>query len=128
MEREESQNRLLTAMDRALSLTREWVINYLPADVRYRVFLNSSYDGNPLAGDEQVFPQDVSSVNDGYVPVVNAEQVTCMLWRNGKVPEWIDVNVESTDEQLTYVNLTRIGWPLSRLVPKHSPAADGKVY
>lgn len=82
------------------------VVNHLPTPVRYALLLNQSYDGNPLGPAERVFLKDMRTHES--VPV-EAEQVIAALWRNGEVPEWIDINVESADEQWTLLNLRCCG-------------------
>ena len=53
---------------RAVTIARDGASNYveehLPDQLRFRVVLNSSYDGNPLHVDEVVFPEDSSIERD----------------------------------------------------------------
>jgi hypothetical protein len=83
------------------------VIDHLPKPIRYIIRPNASYDGNPLEDDEVVFPEDT------HRPEVGAprdeSQVVEFFWRDGKVPEWIDLMVIDYDEQFTYVELMACG-------------------
>lgn len=106
MEQQEFQNHLVIATKRALSLAREMVSNHLPDKFRYRIILNASYDGNPLTPQEQVFLKDAADRRS--VPV-SGEEVVAMLWRNDKVPEWIDIYVKSVREHSTVLELLCCG-------------------
>lgn len=65
----------------------------LTEPLRFRVALNESYDGNPLDPDERVFPDD-SGIERGLALLrCSAEQVVELLWRDGLVPEWVNLSV-----------------------------------
>ena len=64
--------------------------NELPPADRYFVILNGSFDGNPLAPGEHVFPDHDVAQPDARVPR-SADEVVERLWRDGKIPEWIDI-------------------------------------
>ncbi len=53
-------------------------------------------EDNPLEGDEQLYPED-SQIKDDPLRFDTSEEVAYYLWREEKVPEWIDDNVESED-------------------------------
>lgn len=106
VERQAFLDRLNHATQRATALAREMVINHLPTPVQYALLLNQSYDGNPLGPAERVFLKDMRT----HEPApVDGEQVVKALWRNGEVPEWIDINVEAAGEEWTLVNLRCCG-------------------
>ena len=104
-------DRLTTATDRAVAHARSMVVNELPGQVRYRVLLNQSYDGNPLGPEEQVFLRDMA---DRDLLLDDCEQVVDRLWRAGSVPEWINVSVRSADERFTLVQLLCCGRFIAR--------------
>ena len=52
----------------------------VPADSRFLIKPNQSYDGNPLVGDEQVFPEDSAEPN---LKGVSLEVAVDWLWREG---------------------------------------------
>ncbi|HEV2799606.1 MAG TPA: hypothetical protein VGW12_03870 [Pyrinomonadaceae bacterium] len=58
--------------------------------------------------DEQTFPQESLPQNQHLGPLT-AEEVVNYLWREGKVPEWIDINVHSSDKSYTYLRLLCCG-------------------
>ena len=64
--------------------------NELPPHDQYFVILNGSYDGNALETGEHVFPDHEVLQTDARV-ARRAEEVVKKLWREGKVPEWIDI-------------------------------------
>lgn len=67
------------------------VIEPLPTPLRFRVALNSSCDANPLHVDERVFPAERSF--DERLLRCTSEEVVQLLWRDGLVPEWVDLSV-----------------------------------
>ena len=68
------QNRLVEASEKAISWAREHVINPLPSSYLYLLYPNQSYDGNPLVGDEETFPEE-SLTERKYLGPLNVEQV-----------------------------------------------------
>jgi hypothetical protein len=108
MKKEIFHHNLTKALERVLSFTRERVINPLPSSCRCLIFPNSSYDGHPLEDDEEVFPGE-SLPKGEYLGPLEAEEVVEHLWRDGKVPEWINMCVYSYDENHTYVELECCG-------------------
>jgi len=96
MERHRFAKHLDQATRSAIDLARKYVINELQGDVDYIVEPNSSCDDNLREG-EVVFPDD--SLADGahhgpwaFEPVVE------FLWRDAKVPEWIDIAVSEVPD------------------------------
>jgi hypothetical protein len=87
----------------SVSFARTFVSDYLPDSTIYEVFPNQSYDGHPLHPDERVFPEDELPRDEFHL--MNADQVIEFLWRDGMVPEWIDLSVVSTAGQQTVVEL-----------------------
>ena len=106
MEQQELQNRLIRATERATASPEKLSSTTCPSRCDTTCCSVSPYDGNPLGPDEQVFLKDVPSREP--VPVT-AEQAVGLLWRSGKVPEWIDINVEATSQQWTLLNLRCCG-------------------
>ena len=95
--------RLAIAARRAVEFARTFVEETLPDAIRFRVRLNSSYDGNPLHVDERVYPDDHHAHSiDELAQMVEAALVD-LLWRDGAVPEWIDFSVKATDDDATIV-------------------------
>lgn len=96
------ENRLIEATRRILDFTPQFISNPLPVQCRYFIYPNSSYDEGygPIGNDEERFPED-SKI--GIIGPVEASKVVNFLWRNGRVPQWIDINVQSTDSEYTYI-------------------------
>jgi hypothetical protein len=108
MDRDVFLDRLRRATRRSRACAAGLVVDTLPdADV-YRVVLNCSYDGNPLHPDEVVFPADVEKHGRRVGPLA-AEEVVSLLWRDRRVPEWIDIVVSATDERATHFTLDCCG-------------------
>jgi hypothetical protein len=100
--------RLREAARRAVEFARQHVREALTDEVAFRVYPNQSCDENPRVGDEAVFPDD--SLPDGeYHGPWSAERVADFLWRDGRVPEWIDIAVRDTDGRHTVVSLRCCG-------------------
>lgn len=108
MDKSVFRENLIKATEQVLPFSREFVTNALPSSCRYLIFPNQSYDGNPLHDDEQLFPEESLPAGDFLGPF-EAEQVVEYLWRDGKVPEWINVTVYSYDERHTYLELLCCG-------------------
>ena len=100
------EKNLISAARHALEFARTLVTNHLPDNIRYVVYLGASYDGNPLEDGEQTFPDDYKGKQHCFV---NSDGVIDLLWREGKVPEWINVSVESEDGEYTSIKLECCG-------------------
>ena len=108
MKKDIFEQHLANATETVLPFTRELITNPLPSSCRYLILPNQSYDANPLEGDEQVFPEEKLPSGE-YLGPFDAEQVVEHLWRNEKVPEWINVMVYSYNKQHTYLELLCCG-------------------
>jgi hypothetical protein len=90
----------------ARDFTRTMVVNTLPDAIVYTIFYGCSYDGNPLIGDEKTFPDDYT---DRPISTLSPDDVTKYLWRDGFIPEWINVTVSHEDGAHTYISLECCG-------------------
>src|SRR5437899_10893533 len=108
MQREIFHDRLIKATARSFEFAKRFVRNRLPESFRDYVQLNASYDGNPLEAEEHVYPDDIARHGANVGPL-SADQVVELLWRDGLVPEWIDVAVERTDSRHTFIELLCCG-------------------
>jgi hypothetical protein len=99
---------LVRATRYAFECARRLVSNRLPESFQYLAHLNQSYDGNPLEPGEHAFPDDVAR-HGARVGPLSAEQVVELLWREGLVPEWIDISVERTDGTHAFIQLLCCG-------------------
>ncbi len=84
------------------------VSNPLPESFRYFIHLNQSFDDNLLRPDERVFPADSAKFGERVGPVP-ASVVADLLWRDGLLPEWVDISVELVDAEHTYFQLLCCG-------------------
>ncbi len=73
--------------------------------MKYAVSLNCSYDKNLREG-EKTYPEDLENRLRKFD---NQEDVVNLLWRNGLVPEWIDLCVFDADENFTHISLACCG-------------------
>lgn len=108
MDKSTFERNLTKATEMVLPFSCEFLTNPLPASCRYLIFPNQSFDGNPLEGDEEVFPEETLP-NGTFLGSFDASQVVDHLWRNGKVPEWINVTVYSYDQKHSYLELLCCG-------------------
>lgn len=90
----------------ARDFARKLVTTPLPDEIVFVVLYGCSYDKNPLVEDEKTFPEDYEHDPP---TATSVEFVTRLLWRDGFVPEWINVAVSHEDGQLTYITLTCCG-------------------
>ena len=107
MERSLFEKNLREATRHCHECAASLVTDALPDSVRFIVRPNSSFDGNPLEGDEVVFPND--GERSELDSSMDSDQVVEFFWRGGKVPEWIDLSVVDYDEWHTYVELLACG-------------------
>jgi hypothetical protein len=108
MQKDAFRKRLIVATGHSLECARKFVRDHLPKVFRYMVHLNESYDGNPLKPGERIYPGDTIQ-HGAQVGPLSAEQVVELLWRDGVVPEWIDISVERVDGGFTILQLLCCG-------------------
>ena len=108
MDKEQFQRHLKKATDFVIPFSQEFLIDNLPSSYLYLLFPNQSYDGNPLVGDEVTFPQERLPTRE-YIGPLNDDGVIDYLWRDGKVPEWVNITVYSYDLKYTYLELLCCG-------------------
>lgn len=90
----------------ARDFTRQYVTNHLPDAMRYLVCLGCSYDEAKLQENERCFPEDYAE-RERFAE--SCEEILNLLWRNGAVPEWINVMVYDADDKFTYIKLICCG-------------------
>ncbi len=108
MTRETFEANLRTAIRYTLDATRQFVSNDLPDAAKLLIIPSCSFDGNPLEDDEEVFPDQKLPEWTTLAPKTERETID-FLYRGGKVPEWINVQVDSTDTQYSYLVLECCG-------------------
>lgn len=100
------ENNLILATQLSLEFARTLVVNELPDKIKYLVILGGSYDGNSLEKGEQIFPNDYGTRRKCFL---SSSEVTELLWRDGKVPEWINIYVDSENGEYSYIKLECCG-------------------
>lgn len=108
MNKEIFQEHLSRATDLAVTFARNYVWNDLPEPRVFLVHPNQSFDGNPLSGDEVTYPSNTQA-DDKPIVFSTAEAVVDYLWRDDKVPEWIDISVGGEDGNHTHLQLLCCG-------------------
>ena len=108
MDRNTFEERLQLAAQQALKFAREFVREKLPDEMVFLVYPNQSCDHHPRVGDEVIYPGDSLPLGQYHGPWPS-EQVIGFLWRNGKVPEWIDISVQGMGDDVTEMALLCCG-------------------
>jgi hypothetical protein len=109
MNRETFAERLEEAVARARVVAQSAVIEDLPEAVKLRLRLNSSYAGVKLRPDVVVFPDDDSYERARELRRCDLTTAADELWRDGRVPEWINIAAIDCDEHTTLVELVCCG-------------------
>lgn len=109
MERELFARRLHDAAVAARDFARRFIAETLPDELRFRVRLNSSYDGNPLVKDETVFPNDSGYEKANAFKDCSEQEVLDLLWRDERVPEWINFSVIGENGAVTIIEVLSCG-------------------
>ena len=100
------ENSLIKAANRAREFTQKYVTNNLPNEIQFKVYLNCSYDEHTMREGELRITRDWEIEN--YEFETPAEVVN-LIWIEGKIPEWINVKVESENGESTTVALICCG-------------------
>ena len=109
MERELFAQRLQEAAVAARDFARTMIEEPLPDAMLFRVRLNSSYDDNPLHADEVTFPNDGAFEQVSRLSACSESDVVRVLWRDERVPEWVDIAVIGETGSATLLQLVCCG-------------------
>lgn len=104
MDRDQLADRLRLATTRTVEFSRRFVWNELPDECRYLVSRGRAGANLTLKAGETVYPADVPG-QFNHIAVLDLGGVVALLWREGKIPEWINLTVTSADESCTYIEL-----------------------
>jgi len=92
----------------ALDFAKQYLEEPLPDEMRFRVHLNSSHDAN--AGAEfKLFPEDSSDDRALATKHLNEAGVVELLWRDGFVPQWVDLIVVGETGDTTILDVIACG-------------------
>jgi len=101
-----TRNEFSTLLEKVTKLDYEFgskfVVNHLPERYRYLINITAIYD--ELVGDEETFPNEAMSEYD-YTSPLTHEEVVSRLWKNNKIPVWIDISIFKADKEFTYFTL-----------------------
>jgi hypothetical protein len=104
MEQDLLARHLELATRQAVEFAQTYVWNVLSARCLYLVFPSRSPRQSGLQAGERIFPED-ARLPLPYVGPVDGAGVAAFLWRDGMIPEWIDMSVYAVDETTTYLEL-----------------------
>ncbi len=88
----------------ALKFAENYVKNKLTTDFKYNVILNASTD-DPNLPQFDIYPEDTGKMQLD----LSDNEVVDLLYRKGKVPVWIDINVLKSSRKSTTFNLLCAG-------------------
>ena len=109
MDREEFAARLAASAAAARRFAQPRIAEELPPRLAFRVRLNQSYDGHPQRPDERRFDEDSAPHRAATLNKCDAETAVAQLWRDGHVPEWINVAVVDETGTSTVIELVCCG-------------------
>jgi hypothetical protein len=109
MDRETFADRFRRAAHRARDFAQSFLEEELPPQLRFRVELNASHDGDPLHASERLFPQDSDPRRRRAVSNLDEAGALAAFWRDGLVPEWIDLSVVGATGAATLVGALTCG-------------------
>ena len=107
MTRERFTHAMRLAAEAARAFAATMVTDDLPAECRFVVFLNQSCD-DTLSEGEFVYPNDPLRVGN-LTHSLTLDQVVDLLWRDSRVPEWIDMSACRTTPDFTLLSLMCCG-------------------
>lgn len=108
MERDVFERHFDLATTRARELAKECLVEALPDSMVFHLRLNASYDAGAQKHVRR-FPQDTQRGRKLHKRRMQPREVTAELWREGYVPEWIDVRVVGETGDATVVEVTACG-------------------
>lgn len=91
-----------------VEMARSFVTDDLPEAITFQLLPNQSFDEHPLEGDQQLFPGDSLAGPDDHL-ALDFEGAVGFLWRDGKVPEWVDLSVVAADAEITTIEMLCCG-------------------
>jgi hypothetical protein len=88
----------------SFKVAQKYLTNMLALEFRYDVFLNVSNDESSLIQFD-IYPEDDKKIVTG----LTDKEVSDLLFKNGRVPVWIDISVYTSDENITTFKLLCAG-------------------
>lgn len=103
------ERRFREGAEQARDFARHYIAEALPDEMVFRVRLNASYDGKPLRPDQQVYPEDSSVEMARRLQRCTSSEVVEVLWRDGTVPEWVNLSVIGETGTATLIEVLSCG-------------------
>jgi hypothetical protein len=101
--------RFSEAAEQSRAFAQTLVSEPLPGDVVVRVRLNRSYPGARLRPGEVTYPGDGGWEQDFALRRCDLGTAVSVLWRDGRVPEWVNLTVVDRDESVTVIEAVCCG-------------------
>ncbi|TDB94147.1 hypothetical protein [Actinomadura sp. 7K534] len=109
MNREVFAARFAASVRAAREFAQSLVSEELPEPLVFRVRLNQSYDGHAPHPGELRFPEDSAHHRAVALNRCDEETAVAELWRDGRVPEWVNVSAVSETGTATVVEVVCCG-------------------
>lgn len=101
--------RFSEAAEQSRAFAQTLVSEPLPGDVVVRVRLNRSYPGARLRPGEVTYPGDGGWEQESALRRCGLGTAVGVLWRDGRVPEWVNLTVVDRDESVTVIEAVCCG-------------------
>jgi hypothetical protein len=88
----------------SFKFAEQYLKNKLIPEFRYDVFLNFSND-DPSLTQFDIYPEDSERIETG----LTDKEVCELIYRNGKVPVWIDISIHKSERKTTTFKLLCAG-------------------
>lgn len=100
--------RTIAACERAVVACREYALQEVPDAYAMLVVPNSSHDANLVPG-EVTFPEDSLPADTLFLGPLDAQEFASRFWRDGHIPEWIDINPLEVKSDVTLLQVLVCG-------------------
>jgi hypothetical protein len=104
MDRSVFHERLRSAVGLAVKFAGSMILDILQNNPSFIVATNDSNDSNIKGGETRFGALDLKP-NEFWGPLENENLVVDLLWKNGLVPEWIDVCLATDSKNRQYIEL-----------------------
>lgn len=102
------RTRFLEGVVSARTFAQGFVEEKLPSDCVFHLHLNQSNDAN-ASSDAVLFPEDSSDEMAFRLKHISSDEVIDTLWRDGMVPEWVNLSVVGETGSATLVDVVACG-------------------
>ena len=108
MRRDRFEEHFRRAAEQARNFARGFIEEPLPDATVFRVHLNRSHDAHATS-EFKLFPEDSSNQHALAMKGVSGDEVISGLWRDGYVPQWIDIAVAGETGAATVIDVIACG-------------------